>query len=226
MTSITLASDITSKNAGTEEEAQQITSGSCPTEKYPYVFQWPPSNQTAKTSRALSCNEERIQSPALASSNNNRFQHLCARLKRRFSISKDYRARSEDMNRGLSVRFSNYQSFPSTVDDTFHEFEWPDFEKIYDSIPPCLARTLPGLDDISVENDNDDDDHDHDDTDHRTSFLTDEINEQTDLFERCKRGKHFRRNAICHKLDKTQYNGQLDTFIQQLMVEKLMRTWT
>jgi len=211
MTSITLLNHVNG------EKTKQITSDSYPTE---YVSQWPTSNQRTKTSRALSYNEEGIQSSMSASNNSSRLKHLCTRLKRRFSISKDYRTRSDDLNKGISVRFSTYKSFSSSVDDTFNEFEWPDFEKVYDSIPPCLARALPGLDDISIR----DDDDDNDTID--TNFITDETDEQFELFQECKRGKHFRRNAICRRLDKSQYNGQLDTFIQQLLIEKLMRTWT
>jgi hypothetical protein len=239
MTSITVPTHLGGKDITTEQKQSSassassspspITGSSCPTDRYQYVFQWPRSNQTSKTARALSYNEERIQqSPTVSSpsastsnNNNNRFKHLCTRLKRRFSISKEYRTKSEDMNRALSVRFNNYQSFSSSIDDTNTEYDWPDFEKVYDSIPHCLTRALPGLDDISLGDD--DDDNDTKDT---TNFLTDENNELLDLFQSCTRGKHFRRNAICRKLDKTQYGGQLDTFIQQLMIEKLMRTWT
>jgi hypothetical protein len=229
MTSITVPTGVNSNNIDTEEK-QEITRNSFPMDKCRYVYQWATANQTTKTGRALSYNEERIQSPVASSSSsstattttshNNRFKHLCTRLKRRFSITKDYRTRSKDMNRGLSVRFGNYKTFSSSIDDTNTEYDWPDFEKVYDSIPHCLVRTLPGLDDISIEDDNDGNTID------TTKFLTDENDELAHLFECCTRGKHFRRNAICRKLDKTQYRGQLDTFIQQLMIEKLMRTWT
>ncbi|CAF4178477.1 unnamed protein product, partial [Rotaria sp. Silwood2] len=132
--------------------------------------------------------------------------------------------------RGLSIRFSNYKSFSSSTDDSCNDFEWPDFEKIYDTIPSCLAKTLPGLDDFSIdeeeEEEEEDDDDDDDGSTNSIGFIIDETNEQSDLFENCERGKHFRRNALCHKLDKSQYHGQLDTFIQQLLIEKLMRTWT
>jgi len=214
MTSVTSSSHIRS------EETEPITGSSYPTDNYQYLFQWQTSNRITKPGRALSYNDDRIQS-STSSSNTNRLKHFYTRLKRRFTITKDYRTRSEDMNRGLSVRFSNYTSFASSIDETFNEFEWPDFEKVYDSIPSCLVKALPGLDDISIEDDDDDDD-----TIDATNFVTDRTNEQFDLFEHCERGKHFRRNAICQKLDKSQYNGQLDTFIQQLMIEKLMRTWT
>jgi hypothetical protein len=214
MTSIPLSKQIDS------EEIQQITGGSYPKDNYQYLFQSSTSSPKIKTSRAVSYNEEKRHS-SVSSTNNNRLKHLCTRLKRRFTLTKDYRTRSEDMNRGLSVRFSNYKSFSSSIDYTFNEFDWPDFEKVYDSIPNCLAKALPGLDDISIDDDDDDDD-----TIDIPNFTEDGTNEQFDLFEHCKRGKHFRRNAVCHKLDKTQYNGQLDTFIQQLMVEKLIRTWT
>jgi hypothetical protein len=213
MTSIPLSKQMDS------EEIQQITGGSYPKDNYQYLFKSSTSNPTTKTIRAESYNEEKLHESVL-STNNNRLKHLCTRLKRRFTLTKDYRTRSEDMNRGLSVRFSNYKSFSSSIDDTFNEFDWPDFEKVYDSIPHCLVKALPGLDDISLDNDDDDDTIDI------KNFIEDETNEQFDLFEHCKRGKYFRRNAICHRLDKSQYNGQLDTFIQQLMVEKLIRTWT
>jgi hypothetical protein len=78
---------------------------------------------------------------------------------------------------------------------------------------------LPGLDDLSI------DEKDEDDKTDVANIHTDEIDDM-ELFKNCLRGKDYRRNAICHKLDKTQYNGQLNTFIQQLMIEKLMRTWT
>jgi hypothetical protein len=210
MTSLTLSNRISPNNV--DDESKQMDN-----------YQWSKSNQAAtKTSRTLSCTEERIQSSS--SNNNNRLKHLCTRFKRHFSISKDYRTRSEDMNRGLLARFSNYKSFSSSIDETYNEYEWPDFEKIYDSIPNCLAKALPGLGNFSIEEEGEDDDDD--DTTDTTNFLTDETNEQADLFEHCKRGKNFRRNAICRKLDKSQYNGQLDKFIQQLMVEKLIRAWT
>ena len=227
MTSITVPTHLDGKDVITDEKqspSPQITGGSYPTDKYHYVFQWPRSNETSKTSRASSYNEEKVQSPAAASSSssgNNRFKHLCTRLKRRFSISKEYRTKSEDMNRALAIRFNNYQSFSSSIDDSNHEYEWPDFEKVYDSIPHCLTRALPGLDDISLGDDDDDSD-----TSDTTNFLIDENDELADSFQSSARGRYFRRNAICRKLDKSQYGGQLDTFIQQLMIEKLMRTWT
>ena len=216
MTSVS-SSNCVSSNMNENEEEKDRISNSLPIENYDYLFHCSKSNQIMKTGRALSCNEERIQS----TTNNNRFKHLCTRLKRRFSISKDYRTRNEDTTRGLSVHFSNYKSFSSSSDDKLDDFDWPDFERIYDTIPQCLAKTLPGLDDISLE------DEDKEEKEiNTTDPLSDEIGDLTDLYKYCKRGKHFRRNAICRKIDKNQYHGQLDTFIQQLMVEKLMRTWT
>jgi hypothetical protein len=72
------------------------------------------------------------------------------------------------MNRGLSVRFSNYKSFSSSVDDINNKYEWQDFEKIFHSISKCLVRALPGLDDISIEDDNESNTID------TPNFLTDE----------------------------------------------------
>jgi hypothetical protein len=204
MTSIILSSCL-ENIAGEEIESktnETSSSGNCR-----YVL-----HDITKTTRASSFNDEKMQS---SSTNNNRIKHFYTRLKRRFSITKDYRTHSEDMNGGISMRFSSYKSFSSTIHDPCNEFEWPDFEKIYDTIPLCLVKALPGLDDLSLE-ENDD----------RTDTHTEEIDDQLDLFKSCQRGKSFRRNAVCHKLDKSQYNGQLDTFIQQLMIEKLMRTWT
>ena len=218
MTSITVSTPVDSNNLDIEETKPRTDGSNYPIENYKYLFQWSTESQVNRTGRALSYNEQRIQSTV--SSHNNRFRHLCTRLKRRFTISKDYHPRTEDLNRGLSVCLSNYKPFSSSSDDPLTEFDWPDFEKVYDTIPHCLARALPGLDDISLE---DADGTNKFDTER---FVTDEENEQEDLFEGCKRGKYFRRNAICRKLDKAQYHGQLDTFIQQLMVEKLMRTWT
>jgi hypothetical protein len=221
MTSVTLSRRVDHKN--TDDEESKIRSpSSYSTDNCHRFFHWSTPNQQTKTTRALSCNEERRPS-TLSTSNNNRLKHLCSRLIRRFSITKEYRTRSEDLNRGLTMRFNNYKSFSSTIDDTYNEYDWPDFEKVYDSIPPCLVKTLPGLDDISSE-------ASEENSINITNFNTDETNdytpEQMNIFVQCKRGKHFRRNAMCHKLDKSQYSGQLDTFIQQLMIEKLMRTWT
>lgn len=158
---------------------------------------------------------------------NNRFKHLCSRLKRRLTLTKEHRTQSEDTSESVNdrrlLRFGNYKTFSTTTNQSVDEISWPDFEKLYESIPPCLINALPGLNDFSL------------DSHHRHTL--DQIQFQTDLDEQsshdrneqfihCKRGKDFRRNAICLKLDKSQYYGQLDVFIQQLMVEKLMRTWT
>jgi hypothetical protein len=166
------------------------------------------------------------QSLSSSTSSNNRFQKICSRLKHRFSL-KERRTRSEDetgrMSERRSFRFKNYKSFSTTNDPPVNEFDWPDFEKVYDSIPHCLINALPGLDDCSVEESNYS-------PSEVMKFQTDESDEhsiqQMNLFKECKRGKDFRRNGICQKVDKIQYNSQLDTFIQQLMIEKLIRTWT
>jgi len=183
-----------------------------------------------KATRTVSCDQSEVHSSSsttTTTANNNRLKHLCSRLKRRFTVTKDHRTRSEDTNESVSdrraIRFSNYKSFSSSIDDPSKDFEWPDFEKVYESIPTCLINALPGLDDLTME---ENDDYPI----NMFNFQTDQSDqisiEQMNLFIECKRGKYFRRNAICHKLDKSQYNSQLDTFIQQLMVEKLMRTWT
>ncbi|CAF0768722.1 unnamed protein product [Adineta steineri] len=191
-------------------------SNSCPTDNYRYSSPWPASDYATKTTRALSCNEPRPRtSSSSTSTNTNRLKHICACVKRRFTISKD----NVDLNRGLSSRFTKYKSFSSTLDEPYNDFEWPDFEHIYDTIPHCLAKALPGLDDLSI-------DEKYDITQETCNTFTDETNELIPLFENCKRGIYYRRNAICPKLDKSIYKGQLDVFVQQLMIEKLMRTWT
>jgi hypothetical protein len=210
-----LHSIVENSNNITDEEIDRTISNSYPSDNYRYSCQYSSPNHLTKTTRALSCNEERLPS----STNNNPLKHLCTRLKRRFSISKECRTRSEDMNRSLSIRFSNYKPFSSSLDDSHNDFDWPDFEQIYDTIPTCLAKALPGLDDLSL-------DEESDESKETPNFLTDETDEQSKLYEDCKRGKHVRRNGLCRKLDKSQYKGQLNTFIQQLMIEKLMRTWT
>jgi hypothetical protein len=197
------------ENSNNINEEEISTSYS--TDNYRRSFQWPTVNQLLTTTRTLSFNEGKTP----ISSHNNRLRRLCTRLKRRFTISKEYRPRTESS----SICFRNYKSFSSSLDDSYNDFEWPDFEQIYDTIPPCLAKALPGLDDFSI-------DDDVENTTEIENFLLDETNEQLKLYEVCKRGKNFRRNAICRKLDKSQYKGQLNTFIQQLMIEKLMRTWT
>lgn len=205
------------ENANSIHEEEISTSYS--SDNYRRSFQWPAANQLLKTTRALSCNEGKTST----STNNNRLKHLCTSLKRRFTISKEHRRRPEDTNRSLSICFGKYKSFSSSLDDSYNDFEWPDFEQIYDTIPHCLARALPGLDDFSIE-------ESLNYPLNISNFQTDQTDqtsiEQMNLFLECKRGRNFRRNAICQKLDKTQYHGQLDTFIQQLMIEKLMRTWT
>ncbi|CAF1188311.1 unnamed protein product [Rotaria sordida] len=230
MSSITLPRDIQNidlfdqnSNNINGKEINNITVGSYPSDNYGCYFQQSTTNQLMKSTRTLSYNEEKIQlqSNTNTNKNNSSLKHLCTRFIRRFSINKEYRTRSEDMSRGLSTRFNNYQSFSSSTDDSYNDFEWPDFEKLYDSIPSCLVNTLSGLDDISIEEKDD-----NNDSTHTINSIINETNEQSNLFENCERGKCFRRNAICHKLDKSQYHRQLDTFIQQLMIEKLMRTWT
>jgi hypothetical protein len=175
-----------------------------------------------KPIRTGSCDQSEVQ--LTLTNNNNRLKHLCSRLKRRFSLTKERRTRSEDTNGCISERqmifVGNYKSFSSSIDGPSNEFEWPDFEKIYETIPPCLINALPGLDDFSIEKNYD---YSSNIMDAQTDLSS---MEQMNLFLQCKRGKYFRRNAICQKLDKSQYNRQLDIFIQQLMVEKLMRTWT
>jgi hypothetical protein len=161
--------------------------------------------------------DESIQSPKTS---NNRIRHLYSRLKRRLTLTKEHRTRSEQSADSVSerplVRLKNYKAFSSTVEESSNDIEWPDFETVYDSIPTCLINALHGLDEFPVEKKSDD-----------SNFETDESSIDTmNLFLQCKRGNNFRRNAICLKVDKAQYHGQLDTFIQQLMVEKLMRTWT
>lgn len=168
-----------------------------------------------------------MTTPTTTNTTNNRFKHLCSRLKRRLTLTKEQRTRSEDTSESLSdrrfKRLGNYKTFSSTTNQSIDEIPWPDFEKLYESIPSCLINALPGLNDFTL-------DSHHESVVDPTQFPT-EPNEQASLermeeFYQCKRGKNFRRNAICLKLDKNQHNGQLDVFIQQLMVEKLMRTWT
>ena len=174
--------------------------------------------------RTSSCTEARNYS--IPGPGRNRLKSFCSTIKRRFSISKEYRTQTDKINRNFSIGSSHYKSFSTTNEEPCQDFEWPDFEQLYDKIPTCLANGLPGFDDTS---------HDSDDG-LETSFVKEktfvieetpeETLEEINRFEHCKRGKGFHRNAICQKLDKTLYNGQLDTFIQQLMVEKLIRTWT
>ena len=210
-------------NSSDHEENEDFPDTKYPNDRYKYSLQCPRANQATKTDRSMSYNGERSQlstTPISPPPENNRFRHLYTRFKRRFSISKDYRTRTDDVHPGLAVRLSDYKSFSSSMDDSNKEYQWPDFEKVYDSIPHCLLKALPGLD--SFPPDDDDDDHEIETID----FNTEENDEQMKLFEQCKRGTNFRRNALCQKLDKNQYHGQLDTFIQQVMIEKLMRTWT
>jgi hypothetical protein len=180
-----------------------------------------------KVTKTLSCDQPEVQSSSITTSNN-RLRDLCSRWKRRFSLTKENHIRNEDINGSVVSerrmnRLGSDKSFSSTVDESSNQFEWPDFEKVYESIPSCLINALPGLDDFSTE-ENDDN------LLNIVNFQTDSTDqysiEQMNLFIKCKRGKFFRRNAICQKLDKNQHNGQLDLFIQQLMIEKLMRTWT
>lgn len=167
-----------------------------------------------KSTRTFSFEQSEVQSPKIR---NNRFQHLCSRLKRRLTLTKEHRTSSDEITGNISKhRLGNYKSFSSTFDESSNDIEWPDFEKVYDSLPSCLINALSDLNDCSIDKKSDD-----------SNFQMDQSSIETmNLFLQCKRGKNFRRNAICLKLDKTQYNGQLDIFIQQLMVEKLMRAWT
>ncbi|CAF0768621.1 unnamed protein product [Adineta ricciae] len=191
---------------------------------------YPGQTKLTKSVKALSHDEPETQFSLPASptaTHNKRIKDLCSRFKRRLLLTKESRTRSVDVQNSPSerriVRFGNYESFSSSTDDPLNEFVWPDFEQVYDTIPSCLINALPGPDDYLVSA--------------RCQNLSDSLEFQTDptdecsveqmnLFAQCQRGKFFRRNAICHKLDKSQYNSQLDTFVQQLMVEKLMRTWT
>lgn len=184
-------------------------------------LQQPMSNQTKKTFRALSCNPEKLQlsSKKSISGNENRLRNFYTQLKRRFSGTKESRANSEDSGKSLSKLFKGYQSISSSNYDSNRDFDWPDFEKVYDSIPMCLTKGLPGVDDQSNE------DERGLNTMDTANSIDDEHNEQCDLYQACDRGPNFRRNAICHKLDKSQYNSQLNVFLQQLMIEKLIRTW-
>lgn len=184
------------------------------------------SQKKKKTIKAYSCDQSEVQS--ITSPNNNRFKHLCSRLKRHLTINKEQRARSEDTNEQISnhrvKHLSQYESISSSSnDESLHDIQWPDFEKVYEAIPSCLINALPGLDDLTYGDS-------YDTIINKYNYQTDQ-NEQlsieyTNLFHQCKRGQNYRRNAICQKVDKIQYNGQLDVFIQQLMIEKLMRTWT
>jgi hypothetical protein len=221
MTSVTLPRRSQNLNSIREHRNNQsLNTDDEETNSAIYFHQYSKRN---KPTRALSYEESELQSTA----SNNRFKHLCSRLKRRLSLTKESRTHSQDDTESASerrmVRFKNYKSFSTTTDDRVNEFDWPDFEKVYDSIPPCLINALPGLDDFSIE----------ENKDSPLNTLkspidgTDEDSiEQINLFKQCKRGKDYRRNGICQKIDKNQYNSQLDTFIQQLMIEKLMRTWT
>lgn len=197
--------------------------------KYQYSFRWPTPKQVMKMDRSMSDNDRRSAesvTPLPSPLSHNRFRHLYTRLKRQFSIHKDFRPRDDDddddSHTGTSTRLGRYKTFSSSMDNNSNkEIEWPDFEKVFDSIPNCLLRTLPGLDSFSPDDDGDD---------NRiisiNDFNDDENHQQMELFQHCHRGKDFRRNAICQKLDESQDCGQLDVFIQQLMLEKLMRTWT
>ena len=182
-----------------------------------------------KSIKAFSYDEPNLQLslPTSPAANSNRLKQLCSKLKRRLTLTRDEGSRSEDVEESpserRSVRFGNYESFSSTSGDQLNEFVWPDFERVYDTIPSCLISALPGPDDFSIAR------RDETLSDLSNSQLDpadDSSDEQMNSFTHCQRGKVFRRNAICHKLDKSQYNSQLDTFVQQLMVEKLMRTWT
>ena len=193
----------------------------------PSSSRWSAIKQSKTSSQTTSSDEGSYQ-PA-PSPSPNRFKEICSRLKRRLSLNKEHRPASDDIRGSLverrRTRSGNYKSFSSSVDDDcFNEFKWPDFEQVYESIPRCLINALPGLDDFTLEEYDEEISSDH------YRFHVDENEqasiEQMNSFAMCRRGQHFRRDAICQKLDKCQYRGQLDTFIQQLMIEKLMRTWS
>ena len=194
----------------------------------PAPTRWSAIKRSQTPSRTISSDEGSSQ-PA-PSPSPNRFKDMCSKLKRRLSLNKEHRPHSDEIRGGLTerrrTRSGNYKSFSSSIDDDCgNEFQWPDFEKVYESIPACLINALPGLDDFTLE------EYDDDETfSARCQFHVDENEqasiEQMNSFAMCRRGRYFRRDAICQKLDKNQYRGQLDTFIQQLMIEKLMRTWS
>ncbi|CAF3339161.1 unnamed protein product [Rotaria socialis] len=233
MTSITLPRriqniDFMRKHSNTADDVQSKfrIAGSYSSDNRGHFFRQITTNENRKTARTLSCNEEKMKLSSNRfdvnnNNNNSRLKHLCTRFKRRFSFSKEYRTDIEGKTRPLSTRFLNYKSFSSSTEDSSSEFEWPDFEKIYDSIPTCLTRDLHGLDDSPT----DDEQYDDSDAEITSNSIINDTAEQLNLFKNCERGEHFRRNAICRKLDKSQYSSQLDTFSQQLMVEKLIRTW-
>lgn len=187
-----------------------------------------------KTNRTVSL-DSTVQSPT--NNNPNRWKHFCSKLKRRLTISKDHhRDRSEDPRANLverrRSRFRKYTSFSANSEQdqeqaTVVNFQWPDFEHIYDTIPSCLINALPGLDDFSNDEEENPSEEEEEDFPCSASDEEDLSPEETmNAFLRCNRGYGFRRNAVCQKLDKIEYGGQLDTFLQQLMIEKLMRTWT
>ena len=160
-------------------------------------------------------------------SNHKRLRHLVSAIKRRFGITKECRSRSKAFHRIESLFSGSYKLFSSSLDEPSQEFDWPDFEQIYDTIPICLAKALPGLDDISADDEgDDDDDRSVDALDVHLDDVTDDAIDHTNIFGECQRGRFFHRNGLCQKLDKSLYQGQLGTFIQQLMIEKLIRTWT
>ncbi|CAF1555339.1 unnamed protein product [Rotaria magnacalcarata] len=233
MTSITLPRRIQNiyfmrKHSNTTDDVQSKYKivGSYSSDNHGHFFRQITTNENRKTARASSCNEEKTKLSSKRSdvdnNNNGRLKHLCTRFKRRFSLSKEYRTDSEDKVGRVSTCFLNYKSFSSSTDDLSSGFEWPDFEKIYDSIPTCLTKDLPGMDNSPI----DDEQWDDSDTKITSNSLINDTAEQLNLFKNCQRGAHLRRNAICHKLDKSQYSSQLETFSQQLRIEKLVRTWT
>ncbi|CAF0832414.1 unnamed protein product [Didymodactylos carnosus] len=130
-----------------------------------------------------------------------KFRHLCSRLKSRLHFRN-------------SLNEDGYKTFTTQWD-----FDWPNFEQLYENVAPCLINSLPGLDDFMLEQK-----RQLENQQSAASSDTEDI--ESNAFLDCKRGAKFRRNAICRRLDKTQYNEQLVKFIQQLMIEKLIRTWT
>lgn len=181
---------------------------------------------SARPTESFSMSDEHRTPPL--NNNRNRLRSFCSTIKRRLSFGKDDRTMDDDFHRSFPNRTKNYKSFSSSSDERSQDFEWPDFEKVYETIPSCLIRTLPGVDTISADFEDDDDDSSTNSSE--DGFTTDESPEQTlaeiNRFENCKRGKNFHRNGLCRKLDKTLYKNQLDTFIQQLMLEKLIRMWS
>ena len=189
---------------------------------------WSALERTSTSASTLSLDQLTDQSAA----SHHRFRQLCTKLKRRFDSSRESFARNEELLTSQLVTrwmilFRDYKSLPSSPlnDETRQEFEWPDFERIYNSLSPCLVNAVPSLDDFSLCG-SDDDDRQLLVNSVDSVLIEQDLTEQTNELRSCQRGRAFRRNAICQKLDKRQHDGQLHTFIQQLMIEKLMHVWT